>query len=82
MYTFNDEFDTDELLNTEVVTDKAMDALFGMCIEPMRAKLDEEELQLLSVIGLTLKLVAHKAKLYEDLQKGECTDTDNDFSRN
>ena len=83
MNILDNQFNPQEEVNAEYVTEQAMGAIFDMCIEPMQSKLSEEDMSLISIIGVTLKLVAHKAKCYEELQKGNPTDlTDNDFSRN
>ena len=57
-------------VDSEYVTEQSMNALYEMGIEPMESKLSKEDLALVSLIGVTLKLVAHKAKLYEDMQDG------------
>ena len=50
-------------VDSEYVTEQSMNALYEMVIEPMESKLSKEDLALVSLIGVTLKLVAHKAKL-------------------
>jgi len=60
-----------------------MSALWDLVIAPMEDKLSDEDKSLISIIGITLKLVAHKAKCYEDLEKGNLPDSnENDFNRN
>ena len=82
------DFSFNEELDAEYVTEKSMSAIWDLCIQPMKSKLSEEDLTLIGVIGMTLKIVAHKAKCYEDLQlvsheKGNLPHPkENDFSRN
>ena len=57
--------------NAEDVTEKSMSALWDIVISPMQHQLSDEDKSLISIIGVTLKLVAHKAKCYEDLQQGK-----------
>jgi hypothetical protein len=76
-FSFNEEVDA------EYVTNKSMSALWDLCIQPMKPKLSEEDLALISVIGMTLKIVAQKAKCYEQLQKSELDSPEKDtFYRN
>ena len=71
-----DEFPSDnnfkmpEGVDSEYVTEQSMNALWEMVIEPMEEKLSDEDKSLIGIIGVTLKLVAHKATLYENLQNG------------
>ena len=69
MYSFEEQ--PDQQVNAEYVTDQAMGAIYDMVIQPMEGKLTEEEQSLIGIIGVTLKLVAHKAKCYEDMQEGK-----------
>jgi len=65
-------FDFDgEMPNAEDVTEKSMSALWDIVISPMQHQLSDEDKSLISIIGITLKLVAHKAKCYEDMQQGK-----------
>jgi len=76
-------FDLPEGVDAEYVTNKSMSALWDLVIAPMEDKLSDEDKSLISIIGITLKLVAHKAKCYEDLEKGNLPDSnENDFNRN
>ena len=80
----NNLFDMPEDIDAEYVMSQGMSAIWEMCIEPMieQGKLSDEDRSLISIIGITFKIVAHKAKCYEDSQEGVSTTTDNDFSRN
>ena len=65
-------FDFDgEMPNAEDVTEQSMSALWDIVISPMQHQLSDEDKSLISIIGITLKLVAHKAKCYEDMQQGK-----------
>lgn len=49
-----------------------MNALYDLVIQPMEDKLTEEDAQVIGLIGMTLKIVAEKAKAYEQtFEKGQ-----------
>ena len=70
MNILNNDNNSEENLNAEYVTEQSMNALWDIVIAPMESELTEEEQAIISLIGVTLKLVARKAKLYEELQEG------------
>ena len=77
------DFNFDETIDAEYVTNQSMTTLWDLCIEPMQSKLSQEDMAVISLIGLTLKIVAEKASAYEKLQQGELNNPkENDFSRN
>lgn len=79
----NFDFNSDETVNAEYVTNEGMCALWELCIEPMQDKLSQEDMAVISLIGMTLKIVAEKASAYEKLQGNELNDLkENDFYRN
>ena len=86
MYSLEDSNNPqDEPIKADVIMETAMSALFDICIRPMQGELDKEELDLISVIGLTLKTVAEKAKCYEEMMEsghGPNYGGANDFSQN
>lgn len=57
--------DTDEQHDANDVTSQAMSALWDIAIAPNQEKFTEEEQSMIALIGITLKVVAHKASLYE-----------------
>ena len=60
-----------------------MDFIFEKLIDPMREKLSVEDLTLISLIGVSLKIVGEQATAYEKLQEGLDSDSnEKDFSRN
>jgi len=59
-----------ENVDAEYVVDQSMTALWHMLIAPMQSQLSDADKTLISTIGVAFKLVAHKAKCYEDIQKG------------
>ena len=60
-----------------------MGILYDMVIDPMESKLDQDDLQTISLIGVTFKLMAEKAYAYEKLMGEVDTEqTPQDFSRN
>jgi len=83
MNILENDFGLPEEVDAEYVTSQGMSAIWDMCIEPMHDQLSDEDRSLIGIIGVTLQLVAHKAKCYEELQKGNAVDFDeSDFSRN
>ena len=49
-----------------------MNALHDLVIEPMKDKLTAEDAQVIGLIGMTLQIVAKKAKAYEEtFEKGQ-----------
>ena len=71
MYSFEEQ-----PVDSEYVTEQAMNAIYDLVIEPMEDKLTEEDATLIGVIGMALKVVANKAKAYEDIMQGK-----GDFSK-
>lgn len=83
MNILDNDSDFNEEMDAEYVTNEGMCALWELCIEPMQDKLSQEDMAVISLIGMTLKIVAEKASAYEKLQQGELDDTkENDFYRN
>lgn len=83
MNILDNDSDFNEEMEAEYVTNHGMCALWDLCIEPMQDKLSQEDMAVISLIGMTLKIVAEKASAYEKLQQGELDDTkENDFYRN
>ena len=76
-------FDLPQDVDSNFVTSQSMTALWDLVIEPMEDKLSDADKSLISIIGISLKLVAHKAAAYEKLQNSEFPDPkENDFNRN
>ena len=76
MNRLNFEEDNHELIddvgNAEVVMGHSMGFLWDVIIEPNEYQLDEDEQTMLGVVGMALKVIAKKAKAYEDMyEKGE-----------
>ena len=79
----NSNSDFSEGTHADYIVGESMTALWDLVIEPMRDKLSQEEISVISLIGLTLKIVGDKATAYEKLQAGELNDPkENDFYRN
>ena len=76
MNRLNFEEDNHELIDdveaAELIMDHAMGFLWEVIIEPNEKQLDEDELSMLGIVGTALKLIAKKAKAYEDMyEKGQ-----------
>jgi|TARA_R110000824_G_scaffold131337_2_gene293326 hypothetical protein len=79
----NPNSDFNEGANADYIVGESMSALWDLVIEPMQSKLSQEEISVISLIGLTLKMVGNKATAYEKLEAGELEDPkENDFYRN
>ena len=62
----------DDIQDAELVMEHAMGFLWDVIIEPNEEQLDEDELTMLGVVGQALKIIASKAKAYEDMyEKGQ-----------
>jgi ornithine cyclodeaminase/alanine dehydrogenase-like protein (mu-crystallin family) len=62
----------DDIQDAELVMEHAMGFLWEVIIEPNEEQLDKDELSMLGIVGVALKLIAKKAKAYEDMyEKGE-----------
>jgi ornithine cyclodeaminase/alanine dehydrogenase-like protein (mu-crystallin family) len=62
----------DDVGNAEVVMEHSMGFLWDVIIEPNEYQLDEDEQTMLGVVGMALKVIAKKAKAYEDMyERGE-----------
>jgi len=68
----NHELVIDDVGDAELIMDHSMGFLWDVIIEPNQNELDEDELAMLGVVGTALKLIAKKAKAYEDMyEKGQ-----------
>jgi len=68
----NHELVIDDVQDAELIMDHSMGFLWDVIIEPNQNELDEDELAMLGVVGTALKLIAKKAKAYEDMyEKGQ-----------
>ncbi len=75
---FTNEF---ECPQAEEVMASGMDFIFDKLISPMNemGKLNEEDLAMISLIGISFKIISEQASLYE---KSVSEDTTQDFYRN
>ena len=75
----NPEFESDNNLDAETAMETCMDGLAVTLIEPAieRGELSEEDQAFLGIIGTTLKIIAEKAKAYEELEN--LSDKNNHF---
>lgn len=75
---FTNEFECPE---AQEVMDQSMDFIFDKLINPMNemGKLTEEDLAMISLIGISLKIISEQASLYE---KSVSEDTSQNFYKN
>ena len=66
----NPEFESDNNLDAETAMETCIDGIANILIEPAmnKGELTEEDQTLLGIIGTTLKIIAEKAKAYEELE--------------
>ena len=97
MFSFNEDSDNDssfeDMPNPDAtdVMDTIMSSLWEMFIEPREETLSDQEKSFVHLVGITLKLMAHKAQCYDNLEDGESPEvvhmgkikiTENDILRN
>ena len=58
----------DEDINAEAVVAKGMDWMYDNLISMQEADLDEDQTFMLAIIGASFKIVAQKARAYEEMQ--------------
>ena len=62
----------DDIQDAELIMEHSMGFLWDVIIEPNEEQLDKDELSMLGIVGVALKLIAKKAKAYEDMyEKGQ-----------
>ena len=62
----------DDIQDAELVMEHSMGFLWDVIIEPNEEQLDTDEIAMLGIVGTALKLIAKKAKAYEDMyEKGQ-----------
>jgi hypothetical protein len=62
----------DDIQDAELIMEHSMGFLWDVIIEPNQDELDEDEQTMLGIVGTALKLIAKKAKAYEDMyEKGQ-----------
>ena len=75
MFSFNEDSDNDSSFenmpdpNATDVMDTIMQSLWEMFIEPREETLSDKEKSFVHLVGVTLKLMAHKAQCYDDLEE-------------
>jgi len=67
----NSNYQENEDLSPENVMDQGMNFIFEKLIDPMKGKLNEEDLALISIIGVSFKMIAEQAGAYEKIQSEE-----------
>ena len=66
--------DSDEMPSANEVMSQGMGFIAEKLIEPMRDKLDTEDLSLLALIGISFKIVADQATAYEQMEEAKNSD--------
>ena len=62
----------DDIQDAELIMEHSMGFLWDVIIEPNEEQLDTDEIAMLGIVGTALKLIAKKAKAYEDMyEKGQ-----------
>jgi hypothetical protein len=74
----NPEFQSTERPNFEDVMAEGMDFLFKKFILPKTEKLDQDDLETVTLIGIAFKDIASQAEAYYQMYE----DKENDISRN
>ena len=73
----------DSLPNSNEIMTMLMGEIHDILIEPMQGKMTAEQDAVIALIGMTLKIMAEKATLYEQSLEDAPFDTkENDFYRN
>ena len=81
MYSLNDEPNSEQNASTMMAT--CMNAIHDLVLHPMKDKLTPEDDAVMSLVGITLKIIAEKAHAYEKMEQGKLPDSkENDFFRN
>ena len=77
--------ESDSDINAMTMMQKSMGILWESFIEPAEADMDEEQIAIVALVGMTFQIIAEKAYAYEKLM-GEVPNEDeeesNPFSRN
>ena len=77
--------ESDSDINAMTMMQKSMGILWESFIEPAEADMDEDQIAIVGLIGITFKMIAEKAYAYEKIM-GEVPNEDeeesNPFSRN
>jgi hypothetical protein len=67
----NSDYQDNEDLSPENVMNEGMNFIFQKLIDPMKEKLNEDDLALISIIGVSFKMIAEQAGAYEKTQSQE-----------
>ena len=80
----NENFSDDQPKFSDEIMSMAMGEIHDILIEPMQDKLTPEQGSIISIIGLTLKIMAEKATALEKMEQGfqGSLTNETDFNRN
>jgi hypothetical protein len=77
--------ESDSDINAMTMMQKSMGILWESFIEPAEADMDEEQIAIVGLIGMTFQIIAEKAYAYEKLMgqvPNEDEEESNPFTRN
>ena len=77
--------ESDSDINAMTMMQKSMGILWESFIEPAEADMDEEQIAIVALVGMTFQIIAEKAYAYEKLMGEVPSDEEeesNPFSRN
>ena len=77
--------ESDSDINAMTMMNKSMGILWESFIEPAEADMDEEQIAIVALVGMTFQIIAEKAYAYEKLMGEVPSDEEeesNPFSRN
>lgn len=67
----NEEYQSDENINAELIVEAIMDQISSILIEPMHDKLSGEDQVTLGLVANALDILGKKAQAYENLENGK-----------
>ena len=80
----NNDFNAsnEDVPNANSVMQTAMSALWDIAIAPNQSKFTDEEQSTIALIGITFKMIAEKASIYEQEHENFNNNPSNDWSNN
>ena len=66
----------------QIVMDEGMGFIFDKLLAPMEDQLSQEDIEMLAVIGVSFKIIAEQAQMYENSIANQMNNGDEPFYRN